>query len=103
MPSFAGMIFPSEPTDLARPSADLPSVLIVGPAPRLGRALTRRGYHVTTATVQSAVDCVDERLEAVIIDARSHEALDLCQRLKTRFQVPLLPVNVVSVLPTLIV
>jgi two-component system, sensor histidine kinase PdtaS len=49
--------------------------------------------------MQDALESVDERAEAVIIDARSHEALDLCQRLKTRFQVPLLPVIILRPRP----
>ena len=49
--------------------------------------------------MQGALESVNESVEAVIIDARSHEALDLCQRLKTRFQVPLLPVIILRPRP----
>ena len=49
--------------------------------------------------MQGALESVNETVEAVIIDARSHDALDLCQRLKTRFQVPLLPVIILRPRP----
>ena len=46
-----------------------------------------------------ALERIDERVEAVIIDARARDALVLCQRIKTRFQVPLLPVVILRPRP----
>jgi two-component sensor histidine kinase len=54
---------------------------------------------VATAPLHEALERVDERIEAVVIDLRGPEALALCQRLKTRFQVPLLPVIILRPRP----
>jgi two-component sensor histidine kinase len=99
VPSFDRMMFSASVTDSARPSPDPPSVLIVGDAPRLRRALLRRGHHVATIAFDNALDRMDERVEAVVIDAGRTDALALCQRLKTRFQVPLLPVVILRARP----
>jgi two-component sensor histidine kinase len=93
------MISPPSASESARPSQDPPNVLIIGSASRLRRALIRRGHQVATAPLQDALKRIDERVEAVIIDARAPEALALCQRLKTRFQVPLLPVVILRPRP----
>jgi two-component sensor histidine kinase len=86
------MVSSATATDSARPAPDPPTVLIVGSASRLRRTLTRRGHQVAMAPLGDALDHIGERVEAVVIDARAPDALALCQRLKTRFQVPLLPV-----------
>lgn len=49
--------------------------------------------------MEEALERIDERVEAVVIDARGPEALALCHRLKTRFQVPLLPVIILRPRP----
>lgn len=74
-------------------------MLIVGAASRLRTALARRGHHVRTATLEAALDAIGEEVEAVVIDARASEALSLCRRIKTRHQVPLLPVVVLRSRP----
>src|SRR5688572_11270072 len=93
------MILPSSATDSVRPSQDPPNVLIIGSASRLRRALTRRGHRVAMVRLEEALEHIDERVEAVVIDARAPEALVLAQRLKTRFQVPLLPVVILRPRP----
>lgn len=85
--------------DSGRPPPDPPHVLIAGAGSRLRRPLARRGHTVTTASLESALDRVDEQVEAIIIDARSQDALALCRRIKTRFQVPLLPVVILRPRP----
>ena len=99
MPSFVGMISSASATDPRRVALEPAHVLLVGSASRLARALTRGGHHVTTTPLADALDRVDDRVEAVIITARGSEALTLCQRLKTRFQVPLLPVVILRPRP----
>jgi two-component sensor histidine kinase len=98
VPTLEWMVYPRSAAD-ARPAPDPPNVLIVGAASRLRRALSRRGHHVATAPLAEALQRIDERVEAVVIDARSHDALALCQRLKTRFQVPLLPIVILRPRP----
>ena len=98
MPTLDGMISTWSATD-ARPSHDPPNVLIIGSTARLRRALSRRGHHVAAAPLEEALERIDERVEAVVIDARSPVALALCQRVKTRFQVPLLPVVILRPRP----
>jgi two-component sensor histidine kinase len=85
--------------DSGRPPPEPPRVLIIGTGSRLRRALARRSHDVTTATLDDALERIDERIEAVIIDARSQDALLLCRRIKTRFQVPLLPVVILRPRP----
>jgi two-component sensor histidine kinase len=99
VPTFDGMIFPATAIDSARPSQEPPNVLIVGSASRLRRTLTRRGHLVDTVALDDALDRINEHVETVVIDARGAEALALCQRLKTRFQVPLLPVVILRPRP----
>ncbi len=88
-----------QPSEFPRHAQEPPRVLIVGSASRLRRALLQRGHQVTTAPLDEALDRVDERVEAVVIDARGPDALALCERLKTRFQVPLLPVIILRPRP----
>ncbi|MGQ0713364.1 MAG: ATP-binding protein [Gemmatimonadaceae bacterium] len=78
---------------------DSPRVLIVGTGSRVRRSLARRGYEVATAPIDDALNRIDEHVEAVIIDARTNDALELCRRIKTRFQVPLLPVVILRPRP----
>jgi two-component sensor histidine kinase len=99
VPWLERMMSSATATESARPSHNPPTVLIVGYAARLRRALVRRGHHVASIALENALDRVDERIEAVAIDARRAEALALCQRLKTRFQVPLLPVVILRPRP----
>lgn len=69
-------------------------VLIVGtrPTARLRRAFERSGHHVEVARLGEAVDAVHDRIEAVVVAASRSAVLGLARRLKTRFQMPLLPV-----------
>ena len=92
VPSFVWMTSPARVADSGRSAHEPAQVLIVGTAERLARALTRGGHDVTTAPLDEALERIDDRVEAVVITARGPEALTLCQSLKTRFQVPLLPV-----------
>ena len=99
VPSFDWMISSASATDSRRPALEPAHVLLVGSAPGLARVLTRGGHHVTTTTLADVLERVDDRVEAVIIAASGSEALTLCQRLKTRFQVPLLPVIILRQRP----
>jgi two-component sensor histidine kinase len=99
VPSFARMISSESAVDTGRSSQDRAHVLIVGAAPRLARVLSRGGHAVTTTRLEDALERIDDRVEAVIITARGPNALTLCQRLKTRFQVPLLPVIILRPRP----
>jgi len=92
VPSFDRMTSPVRVADSGRSAHEPAQVLIVGTAERLARALTRGGHEVTTAPLDEALERIDDRVEAVVITARGPEALTLCRSLKTRFQVPLLPV-----------
>lgn len=60
--------------------------------PRLHRAFARWGHQAQAVPLDTAATAVDERTEAVVIAAPRARALTLGRRLKTRFQVPLLPV-----------
>jgi two-component sensor histidine kinase len=93
------MISPASATESMHRAQEGAHVLIVGSATRLGRALTRGGHHVSATPLADALDRVDDRVEAVVVTARGAEALRLCQRLKTRFQVPLLPVIMLRARP----
>ncbi|MGH7717522.1 MAG: sensor histidine kinase [Gemmatimonadaceae bacterium] len=75
------------------------SVLIVAAPPRvrLRRAFVRRGHHTRVASVDDAIAVLDEKVEAVVLSAPRRGALELCRRIKTRFQIPFLPV--VALLP----
>ena len=99
MPSFAWMISSASATDPQRIALEPAHILLVGSASRLARALTRGGHQVTTTPLADALERIDDRVEAVIITAPGSDALTLCQRLKTRFQVPLLPVVILRPRP----
>jgi two-component sensor histidine kinase len=62
------------------------------PQPKLVRAFTRLGHNVDVITPQAVADAVPAGAEAVLIAAPRTTALALSRRLKTRFQVPFLPV-----------
>jgi two-component sensor histidine kinase len=99
VPTFDRMISAASAKDSRRPAQEPAQVLIVGATSRLARALTRGGHQVTTTPLDAALDRIDDRVEAVIITARGPDALTLCQRVKTRFQVPLLPVIILRPRP----
>jgi two-component sensor histidine kinase len=69
-------------------------------AQTLRRALERQGHHAVIADARTPLDELATGAEAVIIAAPRDEALTICKRLKTRFQVPLLPVLVLVQRPT---
>jgi len=60
--------------------------------PKLCRAFARLGHQADVVAPDDTTQAVDERVEAVVIAAPRDESLALTRRLKTRFQVPLLPV-----------
>lgn len=60
--------------------------------PRLRRAFARWGHEADVVSIDEAAKAVDDRTEAVVIAAPRTSALALARRLKTRYQVPLLPV-----------
>lgn len=59
---------------------------------RLRRAFERAGHHVAQASLDSAVEAASGGIEAVVVVASRDESLEVARRLKTRFQMPLLPV-----------
>ena len=99
MPFLDRMTSPARANGAARPDPAPPTVLIAGSLARLRRALGRRRYQFIAASLDDALSRVDDRVEAVVIDAGTSDALALCRRLKTRFQVPLLPVIIMRPRP----
>ena len=89
------------------------SLMSVDPTPGLGRvivaggpdseqwkrAFVRHGYETALVPPDQAVAAIDERVEAVVVDAPKQVAMAICARVKTRFQVPLLPVLVLQPRP----
>jgi two-component sensor histidine kinase len=69
-------------------------VLIVADrsAARLRRAFERAGHEVSLATLDSAVEAASDGVEAVVVLASRDAVVAVARRLKTRFQMPLLPV-----------
>lgn len=69
-------------------------VLIVGDPPpvRLRRAFEARSHVVRAAPLAEAVERADDAVEAVVVSGSREQVLAVAARLKTRFQVPLLPV-----------
>lgn len=59
---------------------------------RLRRAFERAGHQVSLASLESAVEAASDGAEAVVVVASRDEAVAVARRLKTRFQMPLLPV-----------
>lgn len=74
-------------------------VVSATPAPSLRRALARLGCGVEVVAPDRALDAVDERVEAVIVAAPRATVLTIARRLKTRFQLPLLPVVALASAP----
>lgn len=69
-------------------------VLIAGAAPaaRLRRAFETRGHHTLVAPLSGAVEAAERGAEAVVVSGARDAVLAVAARLKTRFQMPLLPV-----------
>lgn len=65
----------------------------------LARALERLEFCVAHASAADAVDSVDEHVEAVIVAAPRPIVLPIARRLKTRFQMPLLPIVALTAAP----
>lgn len=59
---------------------------------RLRRAFERAGHQVALATLESAVEAATDGVEAVVVLASRDDVVAVARRLKTRFQMPLLPV-----------
>jgi two-component sensor histidine kinase len=62
------------------------------PAVRLRRAFERAGHEVDVTPLAATVDAVQDGVEAVVVAAPRTGVLSVARRLKTRFQMPLLPV-----------
>lgn len=65
----------------------------------LTRALEHLGFEVAHANTDDAVDAVDEHVDAVIVAAPRPIVLPIARRLKTRFQMPLLPIVALTAPP----
>ncbi len=59
---------------------------------RLKRAFERAGHEVSLASFATAVEAAANAVEAVVVVGSRDEVLSVTRRLKTRFQMPLLPV-----------
>lgn len=59
---------------------------------RLRRAFEREGHEVSLSSLDAAVEAATDGVEAVVVLASRDEAVAVARRLKTRFQMPLLPV-----------
>ncbi|HEX5436415.1 MAG TPA: sensor histidine kinase [Gemmatimonadaceae bacterium] len=86
----------------AGPHVDHLRVLVASASdqPRLRRAFARLGHHASVVRFDGAVAAVNDGIEAVVIAAPRVDALTLASRLKTRFQVPFLPVVALVMRPT---
>jgi two-component sensor histidine kinase len=62
--------------------------------------LARLGYRLDVVEPARALDAIDERVEAVIVAAPRATALEIARRLKTRFQIPLLPIVALATAPS---
>jgi two-component sensor histidine kinase len=81
---------------IQHPATGYRVVIAGGPrSERLRRAFARRGRRADMVPVDHAMNAVDDTVDAVLVAAPRRAALALCRRLKTRFQMPLLPVLVV--------
>jgi len=67
-------------------------------APPIRNAFLRRGHRLLDTPLDTAVSAVVEEVEAVLLVGARRAVMPVATRLKTRFQVPLLPV--VAVVPT---
>src|SRR5579872_509320 len=65
----------------------------------LARALERLDFRVAHVSTADAVDAVDEHVEAVLVAAPRPIVLPIARRLKTRFQMPLLPIVALTAAP----
>ncbi|HEY7894461.1 MAG TPA: sensor histidine kinase [Gemmatimonadaceae bacterium] len=65
----------------------------------LARALERLGFRVAHASTTEAVEAVDEHVDAVIVAATRSIVLPIARRLKTRFQMPMLPIVALTASP----
>jgi two-component sensor histidine kinase len=70
------------------------------PIERLMRALHRAGHATTQASLGDAIDAVSDDTEAVLVAGTRARVLELARRLKTRYQMPLLPVVALGQRPT---
>jgi two-component sensor histidine kinase len=68
---------------------------------RLVRAFERRGHRVRRATPATALEAASAGAEAVVLEAPRTTVLALSRRLKTRFQMPFLPVVALGTPPRL--
>ena len=59
---------------------------------RLRRAFERAGHQVLLSSLESAVEAASDGVEAVVVLASRDEVVAVARRLKTRYQMPLLPV-----------
>ncbi|HEU4565667.1 MAG TPA: sensor histidine kinase [Gemmatimonadaceae bacterium] len=77
-------------------SGDGALVIIIGTTrqDRLRRAFTRAGARAEVVPPEAALERASDGADAVVITIGREAALALCARLKTRFQLPLLPVVV---------
>ncbi|HEU4641740.1 MAG TPA: sensor histidine kinase [Gemmatimonadaceae bacterium] len=76
-------------------------VLIAGdpPAARLRRAFEAQGHRAALVPLASALDAAEEGTEAVVVSGSRSDVLAVAARLKTRFQMPLLPVVALAARP----
>ncbi len=81
------------PMSRARTGADRIHVLLAGAVPpNLRRAFRRYGHHAECTPLDGAVAAVSAQVEGVLLSGSRAETLGVGTRLKTRYQVPLLPV-----------
>lgn len=80
---------------------DSVNVVIAGDSSLRGlrRAFARLGHSARLVAAEQTLAAVDPTVEAVVIAAERGRAIDLTQRLKTRFQVPLLPLLLLHARP----
>ena len=85
---------PSTTNSIAGQMSNSSRVLIVAErsTARLKRAFERAGHQVSLASIESSVEAAANGAEAVVVVASRDEVVSVARRLKTRFQMPLLPV-----------
>lgn len=82
-------------------SAPICAVIVGGAeGERLKQAFTRRGHEARVVARDDAIAAVDSAVEVVVLSAPRRAALELCRRIKTRYQLPFLPVIVRLSRPT---
>jgi two-component sensor histidine kinase len=78
-----------------RTRAPIRAVIIDGAeSDRLRQAFARRGHEARVVSQDDAIASVDTAVELVVLCAPRPAALELCRRIKTRYQLPFLPVIV---------